>query len=169
MVTWLPWQWQDPYQRQQYQPRRDRVEPSQYIWKQNIPQRQLWKITRYDFQRNRKIMIMGGAYYIEEKKLWRSKRPQEIDFAEYVWPFSLSSCFVTSSPQPCSSAQAWWWCRRTWAGSRQPSSTRPRRSPQSWAGLLLVKFPSRWSLSLSFALCVDPQHHSNRETSTAMY
>ena len=70
---------------------------------------------------------------ISWKKLWPSQRLQEIYFAEY-WPFALPSSFVTSSPQPCSSAQAWWWCRRTWASSRQPSTTHPRRSPQSWAG-----------------------------------
>ena len=53
------------------------------------------------------------------------------------------------------------------AANHQPRIREDRLRAEQ--GLLLVNFPSRWSLSLSFALCVDPQHHSNRETGTAMY
>ena len=48
------------------------------------------------------------------------------------------------------------------------SLTPPWTDP--WIGMYaLVDCPSRWSLYLSLALWVESQHHSNRETGTAMY
>ena len=56
-----------------------------------------------------------------------------------------------------------------WSAGRQRWRSHPRAVLPSCSGAIhLVNCPSRSSLFLSLALCVD-HHHSNRKTGTAMY
>ena len=110
-------------------------------------------------------MTPGGAFY-HEKELWPSyiEAPRNL-FCRVCLTicFAIKFCYIiTSTLFQCPSMMM----VQANMSKQPPTINHASEKIASELGrVLLVNFPSRWSLSLSFALCVDPQHHSNR----AMY